>query len=131
MLKGRAVIETLSKTGGEIVTKGTTLNYNFTTSQSQAYGDNMIIHGSKWCIYTGDVNQDGFVDFSDLGLIDNDSYNYVAGYVVTDLNGDQFVDFTDLGMCDNNSYNYIGTVKPPAKANTKPLTRNNLKWISN
>jgi hypothetical protein len=95
-----------------------TSNYDFTTSQNQAYGDNMVFVGSVWCIYSGDVNQDGFIDFSDLGLIDNDSYNYVTGYVITDLNGDEFIDFSDLGMCDNNAYNYIGCVKPGGAATT-------------
>jgi hypothetical protein len=42
----------------------------------------------------------------------------VTGYVITDLNGDEFIDFSDLGMCDNNAYNYIGCVKPGGAATT-------------
>jgi hypothetical protein len=89
-----------------------TLTYDLASSANQAYGSNLIQKGSYYCVYTGDVNQDGFVDFSDLVAVDNDSYNYTTGYVVTDLNGDDFVDFTDLAMCDNNSYNYIGIAAP-------------------
>jgi hypothetical protein len=91
------------------------MSYDFTTAASKAYGDNMKLVGTKWCIYTGDPNLDGFVDFSDLSMIDNDSYNYTSGYVVTDLNGDQFVDFTDLGLCDNNAYTYTSVYYPAKK----------------
>ncbi|MBI2416883.1 MAG: hypothetical protein HYV28_03105 [Ignavibacteriales bacterium] len=88
------------------------LNYNFTTAASKAFGDNQVLVGTKYCLYGGDVNQDQFVDFTDLTLIDNDSYNFTSGYVVTDVNGDEFVDFSDLTLCDNNSYNFIGSVLP-------------------
>src|ERR1035438_4276375 len=53
--------------------------YDFTTFQSQAYGNNLIQVGSKWCIYSGDVNQDGSDDSIDMGLIDNDYSNYLYG----------------------------------------------------
>jgi hypothetical protein len=68
--------------------------------------------GSKWCIYSGDVNQDGFIDYSDLLQIDNDSYCYTSGYVNSDINGDQFVDYSDLRICENNSNNFVGVQKP-------------------
>jgi hypothetical protein len=111
VIAGRNIVETWTASA-QALTKGATANYSFISAQSQAYGNNLVLHGSKWCLYSGDVNQDEFVDFSDLGLVDNDSYNYMSGYLVTDINGDGFIDFTDLGMVDNNSYNYIGTAKP-------------------
>ncbi|MBI5727930.1 MAG: hypothetical protein HY965_08770, partial [Ignavibacteriales bacterium] len=87
-------------------------NFDFSNDSSKAYGNNMVKKGLKWCLYSGDINQDGYVDFSDLTLIDNDAYNFTSGYVQTDLNGDNYVDFTDLTICDNNAYNFIGTIKP-------------------
>lgn len=87
-------------------------SYDFTGSRNATYGANTVFKSGKYCMYSGDVNQDGFIDFSDLTLIDNDSFNFTSGYVNTDLNGDLFVDFSDLTLADNNSYNYIGVVKP-------------------
>lgn len=106
-------IETWSKTGGEsLVNDGTVYNYDFTTSASQAYGSNQKLKGGKYCIYSGDVNQDGLIDIADFSKIKNDSYNFVSGrFVVTDLNGDTFVDQSDMTIADNNRL-YIGVVRP-------------------
>jgi hypothetical protein len=62
--------------------------------------------------FTGDVNQDGTVDGSDAGLIDNDAFGFVSGYVSTDLNYDDIVDATDASLADNNAYNFVGVVRP-------------------
>lgn len=115
VVKGRNIVETWSKSGGETLAKGSTLSYNFTSAAAQAYGSNLVQKGSAWCMYSGDVNQDGIADFSDLSAVDNDQYNFVGGYVATDLTGDNFVDFSDLSMCDNNQYNFVGVVKPGMK----------------
>lgn len=107
----RNSIETWSKAGGEVFTAGS-LTYNFTTSASQAFGSNMVLVGGEYSFYTGDSNQDGTVDAADLSLIDNDAFNFISGYVVTDLNGDMSVDGTDLSFCDNNAANFVGVVRP-------------------
>jgi hypothetical protein len=81
----------------------------------------MIQIGSKWCIYSGDVNQDGSDDSIDLGLIDNDYSNYLYGPgLVTDINGDGSVDSIDLGICDNNYSNYVYSSIP---AGASPLAK--------
>src|ERR1035437_3153113 len=54
-------------------------SYDFTWTQDAAYGSNLILVGTKWCIYSGDVNQDGLVDLTDYNLVNNDSYNLVSG----------------------------------------------------
>jgi hypothetical protein len=96
--------------------------YDFTISQNQAFGSNLVQVGSKWCLYSGDVNQDGLVDSGDLGLIDNDYTNYLYGPgLVTDINGDGVVDSGDLLICDNNYSNYISVTKPFG-APTKHIT---------
>ncbi|MBK6877807.1 MAG: hypothetical protein IPG99_15465 [Ignavibacteria bacterium] len=61
-----------------------------------------------FAFFSGDVNQDGTIDASDLALIDNDASNFVGGYVVTDLTGDDFVDGTDFALADNNAANFVG-----------------------
>ena len=88
------------------------MDYDFTISQSQVYGDNQKLISGYWCIYSGDVNNDGTVDLGDLGMIDNDSYNFTSGYVNTDVNGDGFVDLDDLAIADNNGLNFVSVVKP-------------------
>jgi hypothetical protein len=86
----------------------------------------MILKGSKWCVFGGDVNQDDIVDFTDMSMIDNDAYNYLSGYLVTDATGDNFVDFSDLSLADNNSYNYVSAVYPNSMKKT-PAPRGTLK----
>ena len=51
------------------------MTYNFTTSSSQAYGSNPQLSGTRWTAFSGDVNQDGVIDGTDAGLIDNDAFN--------------------------------------------------------
>jgi hypothetical protein len=86
--------------------------YDFTSSASSAYGSNLVLKAGSYCIYSGDVNQDGTVDGTDTQLIDNDSYNFISGYVLTDLNGDDFVDGTDASIAGNNSDNFISVIRP-------------------
>lgn len=66
----------------------------------------------RHAFYSGDVNQDGTVDATDLSMIDNDAYNFVTGYVKTDLTGDNFVDATDAAIADNNAANFVSVVRP-------------------
>lgn len=107
---------------------GGSMSYNFTTAASQAYGNNQILIGSKYCIYSGDVSdgvtaglQDGFIDIFDDSEIYNDSY--AASYrLLTDLNLDGFVDIFDDLIVYNNSYNgvsasYPGFPRPHLKNN--------------
>jgi hypothetical protein len=66
-----------------------------------------------WEIYTGDMNQDGYVDPSDYPLFDNDNFNGIAGvYVATDLNGDGYVDPSDYPIFDNNNFNGVQSIHP-------------------
>ena len=110
VFKHRNSLETWSAAGNKFTVDIS--DYNFTTSSSQAYGNNLILIGTKYCIYSGDVNQDGVIDGADQSFIDNDSFNFISGYVVTDVNGDNFVDASDLSITDNNSSNFVTIVRP-------------------
>lgn len=107
-------VETWSKSGGEtIITDGSYYNYDFTTSSSKAYGNNMEQVGTKWCMYSGDINGEGTIDGSDVASIDNDGYNFVTGnYLVTDLDANGLIDGTDLLIAGNNASNFIGIIRP-------------------
>lgn len=96
-------------------TAGSNTNYDLTSAQSQAYGSNLIevsINPIAYGIFSGDVNQDGTVDATDVSTVDNDAFNFVGGYVVTDLTGDDFVDATDFAIADNNASNFVSVVTP-------------------
>ncbi|MEO8666224.1 MAG: dockerin type I domain-containing protein, partial [Ignavibacteria bacterium] len=91
---------------------GDSLSYNFTTAASQAFGNNQTLKGTKYTIYSGDVNKDGIVDGSDAALVDNDVYNFATGYRVTDVNGDLIIDGSDASIVDNNATNFVGVITP-------------------
>ena len=110
VLKHRNSIETWSATGQSF--SSNSLSYDFTTAQNKAYGNNMKLKVTKWCIYSGDVNQDGLVDLTDLSLVDNDNLNFQTGYRVTDLNGDLLIDLSDLQIVDINNLNFVSKVTP-------------------
>ncbi len=88
------------------------VHYDFTTSLSMAYGNNMVMVGGKACFFSGDVNQDGTIDVSDIALINNDVMNFVTGDVVTDLNRDQVVDVSDVLLAYNNAANFVSLMTP-------------------
>jgi len=114
VIKHRNSIETWSSSPVEF-SSGVTLTYDFTSAASMAYGNNQIqVDNSpvRFAIYSGDVNQDGVVDASDLALIDNDAFNSVSGYVNTDLSGDDFVDGSDLLIADNNAGSNVIAITP-------------------
>jgi hypothetical protein len=63
-------------------------------------------------MYSGDVNQDGVVDATDVSAIANDASNFIVGYVLSDLTGDNFVDGSDFAIADNNAANFVSVIRP-------------------
>ena len=87
-------------------------HWQFISDSTQAYGNNTVLTRTRYCMYAGDVDQDGFVDQTDVIAIYNDANNFVGGYVTSDLNGDDFVDLSDLSICDNNASNFVSVIAP-------------------
>jgi len=110
VIRHRNGLETWSATGNSF-TSGN-LSYDFTLSSNQAFGNNQILKGTKYCIYNGDVNQDGIIDGSDAATIDNDAFNFATGYLITDLNGDQIIDGSDAAIADDNVFNLVAKITP-------------------
>ncbi|MBK8550267.1 MAG: hypothetical protein IPL53_04085 [Ignavibacteria bacterium] len=108
----RNSVETWSKSGGESYVTGSVLNYDFTLSQSQAYGNNMIHKGILWSIFSGDENRDGAVDLDDIVNVFNDANNFVTGYINSDMNGDYGTDLSDVLITYNNSADFVAVMKP-------------------
>jgi hypothetical protein len=109
-IKHRNAIETWSAAP---VTISNHTIYNFTTAASQAFGNNLSNMGDGvFGIYSGDINQDGSIDFSDYPDLDIANNSGVLGYNVNDLNGDASVDFNDYPILDINSNNGIIAMRP-------------------
>lgn len=89
--------------------------YNFRSAATQTYQSNVVFMPGVggFASYAGDVNQDDFVDVTDVALIDNDVSNFVSGPgLVTDVTGDQTVDVSDLAATDNNAFNFVSAFNP-------------------
>ncbi len=87
--------------------------YDFSSSQTNAFGDNLVfMDNGIYAIYSGDINQDGFIDGNDFVQIDNENAKFLNGFLNTDLNGDGFVDGNDFIQIDNNNSNFIGAIVP-------------------
>ena len=110
-LSHRNSLETWSKAGGEIFSLSKAV-YDFTDSDSKAFGNNLKMKGSKYCIYNGDVNNDGVIDLTDLVIVFNDVSNLSSGYLVSDINGDEFTDLSDLLIVYNNASEFVINIIP-------------------
>ncbi|MEO8666608.1 MAG: LamG-like jellyroll fold domain-containing protein [Ignavibacteria bacterium] len=89
--------------------------YDFTTDSTKAFGNNVIrVDDSpvKFAIYSGDINQDGFVNLNDILLTTNDATNFVTGYINTDVTGDNVANLSDILLTYNNSNNFVTVIKP-------------------
>jgi len=114
VVKHRNTIETWSSTTVSY-TSLSTIAYNFTNLITKAFGNNMIsVDASpvRFAIYSGDINQDGTIDASDVSNADNDAFSSVSGYVNSDVTGDNFVDAADVSIVDNNAFNSVSVITP-------------------
>jgi len=111
VVKHRNALETWCSTP-QLFTGGT-LIYDFTTSPDKAYGSNLKLINGKWCIYAGDINQDGFVDAADLNSVFTDNVNGLTGYNTTDLNGDMYIEIEDVNLVFINNILGVERKTPP------------------
>jgi hypothetical protein len=110
VVKHRNSVETWSSAPVSLLPEP--VSYDFSTTSSQAYGDNLKEFSGNWAIWAGDVNQDGIVDTGDMNPVENASTNIVMGYVAEDVNGDGIVDTGDMNIVENNSMAVIQVITP-------------------
>ena len=110
-VKGKNTIETWSKFP-QSFTAGSVNSYDFTVSSNMAFGNNMKLKNAKYCLYSGDTDQDGLIDLTDLLQIYNDASSFTAGYNATDLDGNRITDLTDLVLANNNSSVFVSRIIP-------------------
>ena len=88
----------------------------YSVNSIYAYGNNEIQVDNNpydvFAFYSGDVNQNGYIDLTDVIQINNAANTFTTGYVVTDLTGNNAVDLTDVIMAYNNSVSFVSVVKP-------------------
>jgi hypothetical protein len=109
----RNALETWSKTP---LTISTGSGYDFSTSNTQAYGDNMVeVTTGVWALYSGDIDNntgDGVVDNIDYPFWETDFFGSAEGYFKSDLNGDGVTDNIDYPFWENNFFNSIEIERP-------------------
>ena len=100
-------------------------NYNFTLDPNSAYGtafpsgDPYLQEYNEldghYAIYSGDVNQDEYIDTGDVTPVDNDNLSGAfspGGYWISDINGDGYVDTGDVTPTDNNNLSGLYSQHP-------------------
>ena len=93
----------------------TSVNYNLSSSSSQAFGSNqkqIDTSPLRFGIYSGDQNQDGFVNLKDVVNVFNSANAFTNGYVSSDMNGDNITDLSDLVITSNNAGAFVGKMVP-------------------
>jgi len=114
VIKHRNSIETWSNTG-IAVTAGGSVNYNFSNASSQAFGNNMKqIDASplRFGLFSGDENQDGYVNLSDLVNVNNNANVFASGYLTSDMNGDNITDLSDVVITSNSASAFVSKITP-------------------
>lgn len=74
--------------------QGSTTNYNFLAGPGSVYGGELISINGRWCMYSGDINQDGNINGNDFTIL-NQQFG-LSGYLASDLNGDNTVNGNDF-----------------------------------
>ena len=110
IVKHRNSMETWSASGVQF-TSGN-LSYDFTSAQNKGYGNNLKLVNGKWCMYSGDINQDGFINITDQSQVFIDNISGAIGYISTDLNGDYYTEVGDLNIVFINRTLGISIKKP-------------------
>ena len=110
VIKHRNALETWSSSA--VSFSNNVQTYDFTDSQGKAFENNLTMINGRWCIYSGDVNQDGVINNEDVNLVFSDNVNGITGFSRSDLNGDSSVEIADLFFVFRNSVFGIESKKP-------------------
>ncbi len=114
-VKSRNGIETWSEPGGVFYNPSNPFSYNFTIASSKAYGNNQIqvdVSPLVYAIFSGDENQNGIVDLSDVVNVSNAASSFTSGYFPSDMNGDNVTDLSDVVITSNNASAFVAKIVP-------------------
>lgn len=110
-VRHRNSIETWSASPVSMVPGGN-YDYNLTAAASLAFGGNTVLKLGRYCLYGGDINQDGSVNLTDVVDVSNDASNFTTGYVSTDVTGDNVTNIHDVLLTYNNAAKMVQRVIP-------------------
>ena len=114
-LKHRNSLETWSSVPVSFDYLTMQINYAFRSDITSALGNNMIevdTTPQRFGLYSGDVNQQGFIVLTDVLIVYNDASVFTIGYKVTDVNGDNFTDLSDVLITNNNAVRFVSRIVP-------------------
>ncbi len=109
VIKHRNALETWSSSTVTFP-NSSAVTYDFRYTLTNAHGSRMTDvsgNGTIFALYSGDVDQSGCIDSTDLSIIDTDINNFVYGCVPTDLNGDGNTDLLDYPIAQNNLHKCV------------------------
>lgn len=106
VINHRNSLEVWSRTGGEEVPQESYMDYDFTDAKDKTFGEVLECSGKHFCLWSGDVNQDGTIDGTDFSFVENSVFGFESGYITTDLNGDEVVDGDDFMIMETYQYFY-------------------------
>lgn len=91
--------------------------YDFSSAYAQAYEDGVNlplvnVETGVYALYSGDINQDGTVDATDMAIVDNDNASFAFGYNASDATGDGATDASDIAIVDNNQQLFLFYARP-------------------
>ncbi len=99
-VKHRNSLETWSEPGGESLTREIPASYDFTSQTNKTYGNNTILKGTKYCIISGDCNQNGVINAVDRATVIAELG--ADGYLNGDLDGNGIVNALDRAIVVSN-----------------------------
>jgi len=107
-IKHRNSIETTTATAVSFA--GLTITQSF-GNPTNVFGGNVASSNGYYLIFSGDVNQNGLIESSDMTPIDNLSSSFGYGQA-EDVNCDGLVDSRDMTIIDNNNSAFISALLP-------------------
>jgi len=109
-IKHRNSIETTSATSVSFAENS--ISQSFGNPTAVYFGNVGLSSDNYYFIFGGDVNQDGTIDTRDYTGVNNDSYNFLKGYLSTDVDGNGIVDTRDYSIITNNNYKFVRSRLP-------------------
>ncbi len=74
--------------------QGSSTSFSILSGPSTVYGSDLIMIDGRWCMYSGDMNQDGAINGNDFTIFSQQFGQ--SGYLVSDLNGDGTINGNDF-----------------------------------
>jgi hypothetical protein len=114
VVKHRNSLETWSSTQFNLSETTTDTVFDFSSSPSSVWGGNVVqVQAGVYALYCGDVNQDGYINYLDVGTVGDTASLFIQGYNSCDINADSTVESLDLSIIENLAPRSKRTPFPP------------------